>query len=250
MISAGFTYDGGHFSNRYEGYNEIVVGSAEWLRQLPDSVEAFFYIDCEGLVYSQLKYPGGGGLSGSCEDAEQYVRTAHDAYLQRCATLTLYLASVRRRGLTRAGRPPLYTSRALTRPSALGRYGLTEEEYPLLKVRPDDWEAPFSFARRQEWRPVPLEDDTHYGRYCALQGSSCGNGRPTECCTGWGQRPSVCKDGTCVAVTDLELKKMEELEKAKEAAAEQARLQEKGIHSGESRHDVAAIKANFAGPAV
>ena len=66
---------------KYKGYNELVVQSASWVANLPESIEAFFYLDCEGLLHNALDYVMGGGLATNCEEAEDYTRAAYTAYV-------------------------------------------------------------------------------------------------------------------------------------------------------------------------
>ena len=95
------------------------MGSASWVANLPESIEAFFYLDCDELQHKTLDYIGGGGLAENCEDAEDYVRAAHATYLEA--------------------------------------YGLDQLDFPLLTLRTSDWHAPFALAPEPK-RPVKAMD--------------------------------------------------------------------------------------------
>ena len=95
---------------RFKGYNEVIVESDTWLRNLPLSVEAMFFVDCaEGDPNVQYSAADGHGPAGSCHEAKATAIAAHRAFLQA--------------------------------------FRLDERRFPLLKLRPADWKAPFVIAR-------------------------------------------------------------------------------------------------------
>ena len=92
----------------FKGYNEVVVESATWLRNLPWSVEAIFYVECDvGSGFANTQYSGadGRGPARSCSEAKANAVAAHRAYLQA--------------------------------------YRLKSRRFPLLRLRPAQWDAPF-----------------------------------------------------------------------------------------------------------
>ena len=110
----------------FKGYNEIVVDSETWLRRLPESVQAVFIVDCVGLRTvngkGNLQYHAGGGLSGSCEQAQDQGRWTHARYLEA--------------------------------------YGLRYNQFPLLKLRLDKWDAPFErIGEDEHLRAIEKEKD-------------------------------------------------------------------------------------------
>lgn len=91
----------------FKGYNEIVVDTQPWLTNLPDSVEAIFMVDC-GNAGSNLRYSAadGMGTAANCAEAQAAARAMHASFLR--AYPQIEAAS-----------------------------------FPLLKLRPDQWNAPF-----------------------------------------------------------------------------------------------------------
>lgn len=84
----------------------MVVESATWLRNLPWSVEAIFYVQCEdGQQNTQYSGADGRGPAQSCSQAKANAVAAHRAYL---------LA-----------------------------FGRSSRSFPLLRLRPKEWSAPF-----------------------------------------------------------------------------------------------------------
>jgi hypothetical protein len=125
-----------HGMGNYEGYNEVVVASQSLLRNLPRSIEAFFIVDCQ-KNQPNLDYGGGGGLARNCHDAQKYGRKAHRKFL--------------------------------------AAYGVDERDFPLLLLRPRQWEAPFVRAP-----PEDMREPT-----CQLTHGQCGGQQwsgPTKCC--------------------------------------------------------------------
>ena len=93
----------------FEGYNEVVVESASWIRNLPRSVEAIFLVECGGHQANLQCCGGGAGGTGTardCREAQARARALHRQFLEA--------------------------------------YGLDEARFPLLKLNPADWHAPFS----------------------------------------------------------------------------------------------------------
>lgn len=88
----------------------MVIDSQRWLDRLPESVEAIFYVDCAEVAGANTKYFGsdGRGTAATCEDAKANAISAHRSYLRT--------------------------------------YHLDEANFPLLKLRPENWEAPFAVA--------------------------------------------------------------------------------------------------------
>ena len=75
-----------------------------------ESVEAMFFVDCaEGDPNVQYSAADGHGPAGSCHEAKATAIAAHRAFLQA--------------------------------------FRLDERRFPLLKLRPADWKAPFVIAR-------------------------------------------------------------------------------------------------------
>ena len=89
----------------YTGYNELVVESATWLRNLPHSVEAMFHVDCTGSL--EGKRNTAYSASRSCESARAKAVQAHASYLRAV--------------------------------------GASVHSFPLLRLRPDDWREPFVY---------------------------------------------------------------------------------------------------------
>lgn len=89
-----------------------MVDSATWLRHLPWSVEAIYYIACEeGQANTQYSGADGRGPAGSCGQARANAVAAHRAYLTA--------------------------------------YRLTSKQFPILELRTDVWDEPFE-ARPEE----------------------------------------------------------------------------------------------------
>ena len=88
-----------------------MLGAAQWVKELPRSVEAIFIVDCKPGDRN-LNYGQGGGLANSCEDARAYGREVLKAYLRE--------------------------------------YGRTAADFPLLLLRPNNFQVPFRIA--------PMED--------------------------------------------------------------------------------------------
>ena len=103
-----FANEGAEFTavGNFAGYNEFVVDSAHWIEGLPDSVEGIFMLDCNEKD-ANLHYGAadGRGTAANCHDAQNNAREMHRTYLDA--------------------------------------YGLTAQQFPLLKLRPHDWNAPF-----------------------------------------------------------------------------------------------------------
>lgn len=98
-----------HGIGNFKGYNEMVIAADGWIANLPESIEAIFITDCSS-GQSNLAYNGAnGGTASSCGAAHEQGRNAHKAFLQE--------------------------------------YGLTEDEFPLLILKPDHWDAPFALAK-------------------------------------------------------------------------------------------------------
>lgn len=91
----------------FKGYTEIVIDSAPWIANLPESVEAVFAVDCTDAD-AQLHYGAadGGSTAQSCSEARKAAAAMHERFLQT--------------------------------------YGLSAAEFPLLRLRPDNWKAPFA----------------------------------------------------------------------------------------------------------
>ena len=86
---------------------EIVVDSVPWVENLPHSVEAIFKIDCNDGD-AQLHYGAADGqaTANSCADARRAADAMHKKFLSE--------------------------------------YGMSAADFPLLTLRPDNWEAPFA----------------------------------------------------------------------------------------------------------
>lgn len=97
-----------HGIGGFKGYNEIVLAADRWLEQLPRSVEAIFLVDCKPGDQNLAYNGANGGTAGSCAQAHEAGRAMHAAYVHE--------------------------------------YGLTAEEFPLLLLRQDRWDAPFVAA--------------------------------------------------------------------------------------------------------
>ena len=90
----------------FKGYNEIVVESDTWLRNLPRSVEAIFYLECqEGEANTQYSGADGRGPAKTCAEAQKRAIAAHRKYLET--------------------------------------YGLDSHAFPMLKLTTTEWSAPF-----------------------------------------------------------------------------------------------------------
>lgn len=103
--SRGEAYEG---IGGYFGYNELIVSSAPWVEQLPQSVEAIFIVDCAEEFRSITiggNQAGSFEFATSCAEAQQRGRDMHAAYLRA--------------------------------------YDLSAEDFPLLMLRPDDFDHPF-----------------------------------------------------------------------------------------------------------
>ena len=99
----GQAFDG---IGKFTGYNEIIIESDTWIRNLPLSVEAIFMIDCKaGDVNTLYTAADGHGTSKSCEAAKTRAIAMHRSYLQE--------------------------------------YGLDARSFPLLKLRTTEWSKPF-----------------------------------------------------------------------------------------------------------
>lgn len=136
----------------FEGYNEIVVDAADWVGHLPRSVEAIFIVECKDGDRN-LDYGGGGGLARSCKDAQEYGRRAHRGYLLQ--------------------------------------YKLTVEAFPLLRLRPANWEKPFVVDEKQPDISARMDNDLVGGNAkpggCLAEWSQCGGQGfigQTNCCGG------------------------------------------------------------------
>jgi hypothetical protein len=90
----------------FKGYNEIVVDSATWVRELPASVEAIFLVQCNHGD-KQLAYGAGEGhtTARDCADAHARGIDMHQRFLQA--------------------------------------YGKSASDFPLLLLRPHEWDEPF-----------------------------------------------------------------------------------------------------------
>ena len=60
------------------GYNELVIESATWVRNLPDAVEAIFVVECDGSRRNTAY-----AASRTCEQARAKARQVHAAYLAK-----------------------------------------------------------------------------------------------------------------------------------------------------------------------
>jgi hypothetical protein len=97
---------------KFKGYNEIVVASDPWIAHLPHSVQAIFMVACQEGDRN-TNYHGSGsadkmGTAPSCGAARERARDTHAAYL--------------------------------------AIYGIARDAFPLLELRPHDWERPFALA--------------------------------------------------------------------------------------------------------
>ena len=78
-----------------------------WLQELPASVEAIFYVECMPGVQN-TRYGAADGMStaSSCQEAQAAAREMHSKFLAAYPTIA-------------------------------------PADFPLLKLRPTDWDAPF-----------------------------------------------------------------------------------------------------------
>ena len=93
----------------FKGYNEFVVDAQAWVAALPEAVEAMFLIECSDSD-ENLVYGAadGRGTAANCAQAHDNARAMHRVYLQT--------------------------------------YGVSERDFPLLKLRPQQWDEPFVIA--------------------------------------------------------------------------------------------------------
>ena len=96
-----------HMKADFLGYNEIVVDAHAWLSNLPHSVEAIFIVDCMPSD-KQLQYGRKEGTAADCAEAHTRGAQMHRRFVET--------------------------------------YGLSAADFPLLKLRPGEWDAPFSNA--------------------------------------------------------------------------------------------------------
>ena len=101
---SGENFDG---VGSFKGYNEIVLDTKVWIDNLPGSVEAIFMVDCQD-GQDNLRYGAadGGGTAANCRDAKANAVDLHRKFLSA--------------------------------------YKLSEADFPLLKLRPNNWEEPFA----------------------------------------------------------------------------------------------------------
>jgi len=103
-----FALEGAPFTGigTFKGYNEFVVDTHAWIEKLPASVEAMFLLDCHDYD-SNLHYGAadGRGTAANCHEAHENAREMHRTFLET--------------------------------------YGLNAKQFPLLKLRPNDWQTPF-----------------------------------------------------------------------------------------------------------
>ena len=107
-----------HFANEgepfpgvgnFKGYNEVVVDTRAWIDGLPESVEAMWLLDCNNNDQNLVYGAADGrGTAFNCRDAHANARAMHRSYLDT--------------------------------------YGLTAAQFPLLKLRQRNWDAPFALA--------------------------------------------------------------------------------------------------------
>ena len=91
----------------YASDNEVVVESETWLRNLPHSVEAIFMIECESTAQNTQYHTAdnGAGTASDCREAQSRARDLHRRFAKA--------------------------------------YHLDAQRFPLLLLRPTDWERPF-----------------------------------------------------------------------------------------------------------
>jgi len=96
----------------FKGYNEIVVDTVPWLENLPHSVEGIFMVDCGNTNQANLRYSAadGMGTAASCADGQEAARKMHAAFLRAYPDID-------------------------------------PASFPLLKLRPQQWEEPFVEVR-------------------------------------------------------------------------------------------------------
>jgi hypothetical protein len=104
-----FEQSGANFEGvgSFSGYNEIVVDADNWIGLLPHSVEGIFMIECDDNDVN-LRYGAadGGGTAMNCRDARANAIDLHRKFIQE--------------------------------------YELSESDFPLLTLRPGNWEEPFA----------------------------------------------------------------------------------------------------------
>lgn len=96
----------------FEGYNEVVIESANWLANLPRSVEAIFMVECHSHQANLQCCGGGAGGTGTARDC-------HEAQTRAKALWHDFIKA----------------------------YGIDEGKFPMLKLDPGNWGRPFSVER-------------------------------------------------------------------------------------------------------
>ena len=91
----------------WKGYNEVVVDTNTWLKELPHSVEAMFIVECDDWERNTEYPPGshGWGTAQTCGEAHERARNMHQKFLRT--------------------------------------YDLDAVQFPLLKLRTRNWDKPF-----------------------------------------------------------------------------------------------------------